>query len=182
MWLQPHNLGSRRRAPASMDLVQRPTGTRKFPVVADPGRHGSPARSDQIKVCRLSPVISKQEPPRLTSGGNGKPFWWGMPGQGGRARRSRQRTGDAWSAGLRRRCDPHPAAHQLNGSLRLETCEPAAPFLRDLGAYSEAINIRSAAWSISSSSPEFSAMRSALDRDRSPFRPVDEISAYPRPA
>jgi hypothetical protein len=47
--------------------------------------------------------------------------------------------------------------------LRLETCEPASPLLRGLGAYSEAINIRSAAWSISSSSREFSAMRSALD-------------------
>jgi hypothetical protein len=48
-------------------------------------------------------------------------------------------------------------------SLRLETCQPAVPFLRGLGAYSEAINIQSAAWSISSSSREFSAMRSALD-------------------
>ena len=50
--------------------------------------------------------------------------------------------------------------------LRLETCEPALPFLRGLGAYSEAINIRSAAWSISSSSPKLSAVRWALDGDR----------------
>jgi hypothetical protein len=47
--------------------------------------------------------------------------------------------------------------------LRLEKCEPASPLLRGPGAYSEAINIRSAAWSISSSSPKFSAVRSALD-------------------
>jgi hypothetical protein len=47
--------------------------------------------------------------------------------------------------------------------VRLETCKPASPSLRDLGAYSEAINIRSAAWSTSSSSPKLSAVRSALD-------------------
>jgi hypothetical protein len=45
---------------------------------------------------------------------------------------------------------------------RLETCEPASPLLRGLGAFSEAINIQTA-WSTSSSSPKFSAMRSALD-------------------
>jgi hypothetical protein len=41
-----------------------------------------------------------------------------MPGQGGRARRSRQPTGDAWSSGLRRRSDLHPAAQRLNGCRR----------------------------------------------------------------
>jgi hypothetical protein len=47
--------------------------------------------------------------------------------------------------------------------LRLETCEPESPLLRGLGGSSEAINIRSAAWSISSSSPKFLALRLALD-------------------
>jgi hypothetical protein len=46
---------------------------------------------------------------------------------------------------------------------RLEMCEPASPFLRGLGAFSEAINIQSAAWSTSSSSPKLSMLRSALD-------------------
>jgi hypothetical protein len=47
-------------------------------------------------------------------------------------------------------------------SLRLEMRKPAAPHSRGLAAYSKAIKVQSAAWSISSSSREFSAMRSAL--------------------
>jgi len=61
--------------------------------------------------------------------------------------------------------------------VRLETCEPASPFLRGLGGSSEVITYHFVARSISSSSPKFSAMRSALDP--SPFRPVDETFGIP---
>ena len=51
--------------------------------------------------------------------------------------------------------------------------------LRGPGGSSEALRNVSFARSISSSSPRFSALRSALDQDRSPFRPVDETFGIP---
>ena len=44
-------------------------------------------------------------------------FWGVCRVRAGWARRSRQPTGDAWSSGLRRRCDPYPAAHRLEEPL-----------------------------------------------------------------
>src|SRR5271157_85422 len=58
-------------------------------------------------------VTKKENPPRMTSGGNGKPFLWGMPGQGGWADRSRHPNRRFWSYGLRRRIDLSPADRRL---------------------------------------------------------------------
>src|SRR5271166_5660566 len=59
------------------------------------------------------PWLINKKPPRIASGGNGKPFFVGMPGQGGWADRSRHPNRRLWSYGLRRRIDPMPA----NGGL-----------------------------------------------------------------
>jgi hypothetical protein len=90
------------------------------------------------------------------------PSCWGMPGHVGRARRSRQPTKTFGLLGFGGAVVRMQPLIGWTEPLRLETREPAAPYLRGLGAYSEAINIQSAARSISSSSPKFAAVRSAL--------------------
>jgi hypothetical protein len=78
----------------------------------------------------------------------------------------------ARSCGLRRRIDPSPADVALEGDHDAwRRGSLGYRFFRGPGAFSKALKIHFAAWSISSSSPKLSALHSALRKVRLPFRP-----------
>jgi hypothetical protein len=88
-------------------------------------------------------------------------------------------TDDSWSSGRRRCISRFPAADRPEKDDDALRCESLARRSSRPGGSSKATSNDPVARSISSSSPRFSALRSALDQDRSPLRPVDETFGIP---